>query len=76
VSSGIRDHDRRVAEIVSRKLEKTKPDKWGYVQVHELWSPKEEAHVRPGQYWLIKFGNVDGNMSCVEKEFKLGPPKL
>jgi hypothetical protein len=36
VSSGIRDHDRRVAEIVSRELEKTKPGKWGYVQVHEL----------------------------------------
>ena len=27
-SSGIRDQDKRVAEIVVRELEKTKPDKW------------------------------------------------
>ena len=25
-----------------RELQKTKPDKWGYGQDHELWSPKEE----------------------------------
>ena len=40
-SAGIRDRDTRVAEIVVRELEKAKPDKWGYVQVRELWSPKE-----------------------------------
>ena len=28
-SSGIRDCDARVAEIVAKELEKTKPDKWG-----------------------------------------------
>jgi hypothetical protein len=42
-SSGNRDRDLRVAkcnsEIVVRELEKDKPDKWGCVQTHELWSP-------------------------------------
>jgi hypothetical protein len=46
-SPGIRDRDTRVAEIVSRELEKAKPGKWGCVQARELWSLKEEAHVRP-----------------------------
>jgi hypothetical protein len=31
VSSGIRNRDVRVAEIVARELEKAKPDKWGCV---------------------------------------------
>ncbi len=65
--------DTRVAEIVTRELQKVKPGKWGYVQSRELWSPKEETHVRPGHYWLLKFGKVVGNMSCVEKEFILVP---
>ncbi len=33
----------RVAEIVVRELEKDKPDKWGYVQVHEFWSPQRRG---------------------------------
>ncbi len=41
-SSGIRNRDVRVAEIVVRELEKAKPDKWGYVQALDLWSPQEE----------------------------------
>ena len=45
--SGIRDHE-RVGEIVVRELQKTKPGKWGYVQVRDLWSPKEETHMHPG----------------------------
>ena len=44
-SSRIRDRDTRVAEIVVRELEKTKPDKWGYVQVRDLRSPQEERQV-------------------------------
>ena len=48
-SSGIRDRDTRVAEIVARELQKAKPGKWGCVQARELWSPKEETHVRPGR---------------------------
>ena len=35
-SSGIRNLDVRVAEIVVRELEKAKPDKWGCVQVREF----------------------------------------
>jgi hypothetical protein len=45
----------RFPEIVSRELEKTKPDKWGYVQARDLWSPQEERQVRPGHFWLLKF---------------------
>ena len=71
----IMDHDTRVVEIVTRDLEKAKPGKWGCVQARELWSPKEEAHVRPGHFWLLKLGKVDARNSCVEKEFKLGPRK-
>jgi hypothetical protein len=48
-SSGIRNRDVRVAEIVVRELEKTKPDKWGYVQALDLWSP-QERQVRPGHF--------------------------
>ncbi len=43
-SSGIRDRDTRVAEIVARELQKAKPGKWGCVQARELWSPKEGMH--------------------------------
>jgi len=32
--------------------------------------PKEETHVRPGHYWLLKFGKVAGSMNYVEEEFK------
>jgi hypothetical protein len=46
-SSGIRNRDVRVAEIVVRELEKAKPDKWGCVQARELWSPQEERQVCP-----------------------------
>ena len=28
--------------------------------------------MRPGHFWLLKFGKVPGSNSCVEKEFKLG----
>lgn len=74
-SSGIRNRDVRVAEIVVRELEKAKPDKWGSVQAHELWAPQEERQVRPGHFWLLKFGKVPGSNSCVEKKFKLGTRK-
>ena len=60
-----------------RDLQKDKPGKWGYVQTHEFWSPTEETHTCPGHNWILKFGigKVDGIMSCVEKEFILGPRK-
>jgi hypothetical protein len=55
-----------------RELEKAKPDKWGCVQAREFWSPQEERQMRPGHFWLLKFGKVPGSNSCVEKKFKLG----
>ena len=66
VSSGIRDRDTRVAEIVVRELQKANlgsGDTWGYVQAADLWSPKEETHVCPGHNWMLKFGKVAGSMS-------------
>ncbi len=75
-SSGIRDHDTRVVEIVVREIQKTKPGKWGCVQPRKLWSSKEETHVCPGHHWLLKFGKVAGSDSRVEKEFILGARKF
>ena len=60
---------------MTREVQKGKGGKWEYVQARELWSPKEEAHVRPGHFWLLKFGKVPGTMSCVEKVFKVGVRK-
>jgi hypothetical protein len=37
--------------------------------------PQEERQVRPGHFWLLKFGKVAGSNSCVEKKFKLGSSK-
>jgi hypothetical protein len=31
--------------IVTRELQKVKPDKWGCVQTREIWSPKEHRQV-------------------------------
>ena len=38
-------------------------------------STKEETHVCPGHKWILRFGNVVGSTSCVEKKFKLAPHK-
>ena len=67
-SSGIRDREERVAEIVARGRQRAKPGNWGCVQAREFWPMKEETHMRPRHNWLMKFGNVPGRMSCVEKE--------
>jgi hypothetical protein len=56
-------------------LEKVKPDKWGCVQTHDLWSPQEERQVCPGHFWVLKFGKIVGSNSFVEKKFKLGVHK-
>ncbi len=63
-SSGIRNRDVRVAEIVVRELEKAKPDKWGCVKARELWSPEEERQVRPGHFWMLKFDKVPGTTAA------------
>jgi hypothetical protein len=70
-SAGIRNREERVAEIVVRELKRTKPGVWGYVQVREVWSTEEEAHMWTGHFWICKFGTVPGSMSCVEKKFEL-----
>jgi hypothetical protein len=31
--------------------------------------------VRPGHFWILKFGKVAGSNSCVEKKFNLGTRK-
>ena len=54
-----------------RELKRDKPGAWGCVQAREVWSTEEEAHMRPGHFWICKFGTVPGSMSCVEKKFEL-----
>ncbi len=63
-------------EIVVRQPQKAKPGKWGCEQSLELWSSKEETHVRPGHHWMLKFGKVPGSDNYVEKEFILVPRKF
>ena len=70
-SAGIRYRVQRVAEIVVRELKRANPGVWGCVQAHEVWSTEEEVHLRPGHFWICKFGTVPGSMSCVEKKFEL-----
>ena len=54
------------------------------LQARELWSTKEEIHLRPGHHWLFEFGNA-GDGTCIDKpsehelhadgSFKLAPRK-
>jgi hypothetical protein len=69
-SAGIRNREKRVADIVVRDLKRAKPDVWGCIQAREVWSSEEEAHMCPGHFWICKFGTVPGSMSCVEKKFE------
>jgi hypothetical protein len=70
-SAGIRNHEKSVADIVVRKLKRTKPGAWGYIQPREVWSTEEEANMWSGHFWICKFGTVPGSMTCVEKKFEL-----
>jgi hypothetical protein len=36
-----------------------------------VWSTEEEANMRPGHFWIYKFGTVPGSMTCVERKFEL-----
>ncbi len=54
-----------------RELKRAKPGAWGCVQARAVWSTEEEAHLRPGHFWICKFGTVPGSMSCAEKKFEL-----
>ncbi len=64
-------NETRVAEIVVRELKRAKPGAWGCILAREVWSTEEEAHLRPGHFWICKFVTVPGSMSCVEKKFEL-----
>ena len=50
------------------------------MQARELWSTKEEVHLRPGHHWLFELGDA-GDGTCLEtlpngkKEFTLAPRK-
>jgi hypothetical protein len=71
-SVGIRNREKRVADIVVRELKRAKPGAWCCVQDHEEWSTaEEEAHSRPGHFWMCKLGTFPGTMSCVERKFEL-----
>jgi hypothetical protein len=76
VSSGIRDRDVRVAEIVVRELEKANLTSGDACRLASFGHRRRSSRqVRPGHFWLMKFGKVPGTNSCVEKKFKLGDRK-
>ncbi len=54
-----------------RELKRAKPGAWGCIQAREVWSTEEEANMRPGHFWICKFGTVPGSMTCVERKFEL-----
>ena len=71
-SSGIRNRDVRVVEIVVRELEKAKPDKWGYVQSRELWS-------QVGGSWTLLAAEVrqgSWKQQLRREEFQVGYPQV
>jgi hypothetical protein len=49
-SEGIRNREKRVADIVVRELKRAKPGAWGWIQAREVWSTEEEANMRPGHF--------------------------
>jgi hypothetical protein len=67
----VRNHDKRVADIVVRQLKRTKPSQSGYIQDREVWSSEEEANMWSGHFWICKFGTSPGSMTCVERKFEL-----
>jgi hypothetical protein len=70
-SAGIRNREKRVADIVVRELKRAKPGAWACIQAREVWSTEEEANMRPGHFWICKLGTFPGSMSCVERKFEL-----
>jgi hypothetical protein len=74
-SSEIRN-DVRVAEIVTRELEKAKPESGDTCRFASFGHHRRrDRHVCPGHFWLLKFGKVPSRNRCVEKKFKLGTRK-
>ena len=70
-SAGIRNREKRVADIVVREMKSAKPGAWGCIQTREVWSTEEESNMRPGHFWTCNPGTVPGFMSCVEEKFEL-----
>jgi hypothetical protein len=70
-STGIRNREKRVADIVVRELKRAKPGTWGCIQAREVWSSEEETNMRSGHFWICKIGTFPGSMTCVEKKFEL-----
>ncbi len=44
-SAGIRNHEKRVADIVVRELRRIKPGAWRCIQAREVWSTEEETNM-------------------------------
>ncbi len=70
-SGGIRNHEKRVSDIVVRERKRAKHGVWGYIQTREVWSTEEEANIRSGHFWICKFVTVPGSMTSVERKFEL-----
>jgi hypothetical protein len=70
-SAGIRNREKRVADIVVGDLKRAKPDVWGCIQSREVWSSEEETNMRSGHFWICKLGTFPGSMTCVERKFEL-----
>jgi hypothetical protein len=70
-TAGIRNREKRVADIVVRELKRAKPGVWGCMQVREVWSSEEEANMRTEHFWICKLGTFPGSMTCVERKFEL-----
>jgi hypothetical protein len=69
-SAGIRNREKRAADIVVRELKGAKPGVWGCIQAREVWSSEEEANMRTGHFWICKLGTFPGSMTCVERKFE------
>jgi hypothetical protein len=70
-SAGIRNREKRVADIVVRELKRAKPGVWGCIQAREVWSSEEEANMWPGHFWICKLGTFPGSMTYAERKFEL-----
>ncbi len=49
-SEGIRNHEKRVVDIVVRELKRTKP--LGYIQSREVWSTEEDTSFTYNSHFL------------------------
>ena len=57
-SAGIRNREKRVADIVVRELKRAKPGVWGCIQTHEVWSGEVEVNMRSGHFLDLQVRDV------------------